>query len=59
MGDEGWLYEGPEVLTNDEGGSKTNADSLHKRDDTMIEGKPTTIAEIRSIIVKLARREDR
>lgn len=59
MGDEGWLYEGSEVPTNGEGGNKSKADSSEERDNEATEEHPTTVAEIRSIIVQLARREDR
>ncbi|CAM9385522.1 unnamed protein product, partial [Ectocarpus sp. 12 AP-2014] len=58
MGDEGWCYQGPVNSSNEEEGIETNAVVQKDKRDSW-EGAPADVAEIRSIIVRLARREDR
>lgn len=58
MGDEGWCYQGPANSSNEEEGIETNAVVQKDKRDSW-EGAPADVAEIRSIIVRLARREDR
>ncbi|CAM9330763.1 unnamed protein product, partial [Ectocarpus sp. 4 AP-2014] len=58
IGDEGWCYQGPVNSSNEEEGTETNAAVQKDKRDSW-EGAPADVAEIRSIIVRLARREDR
>ncbi|CAB1117154.1 unnamed protein product [Ectocarpus sp. CCAP 1310/34] len=58
MGDEGWCYQGPIDSSNEEEGIETNAAVQKDKRDSW-EGAPADVAEIRSIIARLARREDR
>lgn len=58
MGDEGWCYQGPANSSNEEEGIETNATAQKDKRDSS-EGAPADVAEIRSVIVRLARREDR
>lgn len=59
MGDEGWCYQPPATASNGEDGNKTKANVAHEGKEDEGVGAPTDVAEIRSIIVRLARREDR
>lgn len=56
MGDEGWCYQSPATPSNDEDGNKNNTpNAIHEEKETEGAG----VEEIRSIIVRLARREER
>lgn len=57
MGDEGWCYESPLISSNEQDGS--NGDSKAHEGEEAGAGVPTSVAEIRRIIVQLAKREDR
>lgn len=59
MGDEGWCYQPQMISSNEEDGGKDNARSNAHEGDEGGTGAPTGVAEIRSIIVRLAKREDR
>ncbi len=60
MGDEGWCYQSTATPSNDEEGNKNNAsNAVHDGRDDEGAGAPISVEEIRSIIVRLARREDR
>lgn len=59
MGDEGWCYQPPVISSNEEDGSKNNVDSNAHEGEGGGAGVPAGVAEIRRIIVQLAKREDR
>lgn len=60
MGDEGWCYQGPAVPSKQEDGNKSNAATIVGEGGEDAGGRaPTSVSEIRSVIVQLARREDR
>lgn len=59
MGDEGWCYQPPVASSDQEDGGKNNAGSNAQEGEEGGAGAPTSVAEIRRIIVQLAKREDR
>ena len=59
MGDEGWCYQPPVTASNQDDSAKKNPDLNIQEGEEGGAGAPTSVAEIRRIIVQLAKREDR